>query len=50
MGQQQTYNSTICSPICGDGVKIDIEECEDSNLINNDGCSSDCKLEDGFEC
>merc|ERR1712146_531338 len=24
--------------------------CDDGNILNNDGCSSDCSIEDGFEC
>lgn len=26
------------------------EECDDGNLLDNDGCSSTCKIEEGFDC
>ena len=33
-------------PRCGDGeLQADDEECDDANLLGNDGCSSDCKNE-----
>ncbi|MBL7684628.1 MAG: hypothetical protein JNK65_01170 [Deltaproteobacteria bacterium] len=35
---------------CGDG-KVDAgEACDDKNTQNNDGCSSDCKIETGHQC
>ncbi|NOS67653.1 MAG: DUF4215 domain-containing protein [Candidatus Peribacteraceae bacterium] len=34
----------ICSPICGDGLKVGPEECDDGNTKNGDGCSSDCRI------
>ncbi|CAD8077810.1 unnamed protein product [Paramecium sonneborni] len=34
---------------CGDGMITDIEECDDSNIIKNDGCF-ECKLECQSEC
>ena len=43
-----------CTTRCGDGVvvkfdywdktKTTIEECDDGNLINGDGCESDCTI------
>jgi cysteine-rich repeat protein len=35
----------ICDPICGDNITDDIEECDDGNLINGDGCSENCTIE-----
>ncbi|MFT4702698.1 MAG: cysteine-rich repeat protein [Bradymonadia bacterium] len=32
---------------CGDGVLWPWEQCDDGNLINNDGCNSSCELEYG---
>lgn len=32
-------------PFCGDGNLDEGEECDDGNLINGDGCSSECKIE-----
>ena len=39
-----------CKEICGDGLLMGENECDDSNLINGDGCSSTCKIETGYEC
>jgi len=36
-------------PFCGDGIKDSGEECDDGNLINDDGCSSVCKIEEPEE-
>ncbi len=38
-----------CSEICGDGIKY-MAECDDGNRESKDGCSSDCKIERGYEC
>ncbi len=35
---------------CGDGVVEGIEECDDSNLLDGDGCSPTCVAEDGWSC
>jgi len=32
-------------PICGNGIKEKDEECDDGNLMNEDGCSSACLIE-----
>ncbi|MCP3869349.1 MAG: SUMF1/EgtB/PvdO family nonheme iron enzyme, partial [Gammaproteobacteria bacterium] len=40
-----------CVPVkCGDGLAVDDEECDDSNMDDGDGCSSLCRLEPGFAC
>jgi cysteine-rich repeat protein len=41
-----------CTSRCGDGLILpgDLEECDDGNLKDGDGCSSKCVREDGFEC
>lgn len=31
-----------CSPICGDGLLVGTEDCDDGNKNNGDGCSSAC--------
>jgi cysteine-rich repeat protein len=31
-------------------IKIASEQCEDNNIVSNDGCSSTCKLEAGWTC
>ena len=41
-----TSTSTTNSPLCGDGVVDAGEECDDGNLVDDDGCSMACTLED----
>lgn len=35
---------------CGNGVIDDLEECDDGDTFNGDGCSNSCQVEDGWEC
>lgn len=35
--------------MCGDGIMVD-QECDDLNTENSDGCSSKCKIEEGYIC
>lgn len=36
-----------CFGICGDGVVVDgVEECDDGNLKDGDGCSTNCVIEE----
>ena len=39
---------------CGDGfvdsIETKVERCDDFNLINGDGCSDSCEIENGWEC
>jgi len=39
--------STTSASTCGDSVVEGSETCDDGNLIDGDGCSSDCTLEGG---
>ena len=43
---------SICGVACGNGVRDskENEECDDSNLVNSDGCDSSCKIEEGYAC
>jgi cysteine-rich repeat protein len=41
---------TIDLGVCGDGKAEEYEECDDANLVNGDGCSSECVIEDGWIC
>lgn len=34
----------------GDGIKTNLEECDDGALVNGDGCSNTCKVEPTYEC
>jgi cysteine-rich repeat protein len=46
-----TVTITVTVPrICGDGVIIAPEECDDDDLTPGDGCDQNCEIEDGFEC
>lgn len=33
-----------CEGICGDGAMVGLEECDDQNSIDGDGCSSSCRI------
>ncbi len=35
---------------CGDRIRTALEECDDGNVANGDGCSSTCTVEDDFDC
>ncbi len=37
--------STSCPHVCGDGIIVSSEECDDGNIIDHDGCSSICEIE-----
>ncbi|MDP2341960.1 MAG: thrombospondin type 3 repeat-containing protein [Deltaproteobacteria bacterium] len=39
-----------CHPICGDGLILQRETCDDGDDDDDDGCSSSCVLEPGFLC
>ena len=39
-----------CVSTCGDGVRVDGEECDDGNVHELDGCSAQCTVECGFTC
>jgi len=48
-----------CIPICGDGLIVStdhldiynrLDECDDGNFADRDGCSTGCTIEDGFIC
>ena len=40
----------VCINPCGDGMLESNEICDDSNNIDNDGCSSTCNIETGWMC
>eukprot|EP00049_Salpingoeca_infusionum_P008917 m.148221 g.148221 ORF g.148221 m.148221 type:complete len:612 (-) comp14171_c0_seq1:250-2085(-) len=39
-----------CDPVCGDGMVVEGESCDDGNTNSGDGCSSLCQIEDGYQC
>eukprot|EP01010_Urceolus_cornutus_P001010 NODE_1525_length_866_cov_212.403917_g1184_i0.p1 GENE.NODE_1525_length_866_cov_212.403917_g1184_i0~~NODE_1525_length_866_cov_212.403917_g1184_i0.p1 ORF type:complete len:209 (-),score=26.68 NODE_1525_length_866_cov_212.403917_g1184_i0:154-780(-) len=42
--------SAAQNTVCGDGRHFFVEECDDGNLQNGDGCSSQCRVETGWRC
>ena len=43
-------NIVTCSAVCGDGIKLSFEACDDHNNVSGDGCSSNCTIEGGYYC
>lgn len=46
---------TACRPLCGDGIVVGREECDDGlgaggTTLAGDGCDETCMLEDGWVC
>jgi cysteine-rich repeat protein len=40
-----------CDVVCGDGVWLAQEACDDGNTADGDGCNANCTaVEDGFDC
>eukprot|EP00727_Mastigamoeba_balamuthi_P009485 m51a1_g5159 hypothetical protein (1839) ;mRNA; f:100789-108596 len=39
-----------CVEVCGDGIRTPGEQCDDHNTDNEDGCSSSCTTERGWNC
>ena len=42
--------NNLCSEVCGDGMAGGNETCDDGNVINGDGCSSVCQVENTYFC
>ena len=49
-GLRPDMNTSVCIGLCGDGIKVSGEECDDNNIRDQDGCTSSCKIEPGFSC
>jgi len=47
---RQNRSLGACTPTCGDGILVYLEECDDGNRMNGDGCSASCSVEDGWLC
>ena len=39
-----------CVEKCGDGFNYGLNECDDGNTLNGDGCSSTCAVESDYVC
>ncbi len=35
---------------CGDALILGMEECDDGGVVDGDGCSSTCMIENGWDC
>lgn len=53
----QTGTSAECTTdghcrasVCGDGIQTGIEQCDDQNTADGDGCSSNCQIEKFHSC
>jgi cysteine-rich repeat protein len=38
------------APVCGDGVRVGGETCDDGNTVDGDGCRGNCTSEPGYTC
>lgn len=45
-----TGDGASCTPVCGDGLVIGAEECDDQNVVADDGCSGACEVETNYQC
>ncbi|CDW87712.1 lipoprotein [Stylonychia lemnae] len=46
-------NPSVCTEKCGDGKNLKtagVTQCDDSNNVSGDGCSTSCTKEDGWTC
>lgn len=43
-------HADLCHEICGDGLNMGANECDDGNKNSSDGCSSTCTIEFGWQC
>ncbi len=46
----QNCGTNGCTTVCGDSVAAGLEECDDGNSDDGDGCSTSCTIEPGFIC
>jgi cysteine-rich repeat protein len=44
-GYACTGSPSVCATVCGDGLRLGTEQCDDGNTANGDCCSSACQLE-----
>ena len=46
----QICGDTGTTPVCGNGILENGEECDDNNTIDGDGCSANCTIEETENC
>ena len=49
-GFESDAGALSCTPICGDGLRVAGEGCDDNDTESGDGCSETCTLEAGYVC
>nr|HPH68127.1 proprotein convertase P-domain-containing protein [Kofleriaceae bacterium] len=52
-GTLEAWSLGLCidqNAICGDGIVVAGETCDDGNTVNGDGCTSTCGTEGGYTC
>ncbi len=50
MSETYDVSAVYCDSYCGDGIVDPGEQCDDGNLIDGDGCNSDCSIEECGPC
>ncbi|CAD8095110.1 unnamed protein product [Paramecium sonneborni] len=48
--QFQLIDHQCYEQYCGNGIKYQDEQCDDGNIIDADGCSSNCQIEVHYKC
>ena len=43
-------DASDCTTLCGDGMRRGLERCDDGNIDDGDGCSSNCSVEESYAC
>ena len=41
--------TSFCQALCGDGIRVKHEQCDDANVMSRDGCTN-CLVDCGFSC
>ena len=50
VGFRFDFSTFSCEEICGDGLNFGSHECDDRNLVEGDGCSDECEVENTWNC
>ena len=49
-GEGSTCIEDLYVDACGNGYRMQLEECDDGNSVTGDGCSANCTIEVGWQC
>ena len=47
--QEYFLEGDTCRQVCGDGKLFNLE-CDDGNILDGDGCSSICEVQNDYTC